>query len=159
MRICCSESSGHCPGGAQTSDHWHVGSPGAISLPPNSMSCFRQRNTRVRQWREGHPRTALPPVRGRNAGEVQGGCEAVSEGSRHSELVGVTGSPRICKGEWQGVGGRWRHRPPRQRPHHQLPQPSLLAGFSGKGEGGAGRCPTQCGGRGAGAEGQVVPWG
>lgn len=36
----CSESSGHCPGGAHTSGPWQVGSPGPVSLPPKRMSCF-----------------------------------------------------------------------------------------------------------------------
>lgn len=87
---------------------------------------------------------------------MQGGGEAVSEGSRRSELVGVTGSPRICKGEWQGGGDTGPHR----RGHtSSCRSQACWLGSLGKARAVQAGVPHRCGAGGAGAEGHVVPGG
>lgn len=85
--------------GVLTSGHWHFGCPGPVSLPPTCMSYLRQRKYQSETVRRRAP-PGLPSLQSGAGVEERRrrGCKAVSESHRHSELVGVTGSPRHSQG-------------------------------------------------------------
>lgn len=128
--MCCSDSSSCSPGGALTSGHCHVGSPGPISLPPTSMSRLRWRKYQSQTAGRRAPLGLPSPQSGAGAEErCSRGCKAVSENHRHSELVGVPGSARHsqggrfakeCGGARRKAGVTPRDTGPHDRGHLQL---------------------------------------
>lgn len=76
-------------------DHWSLvcWQLWPIILHPTSMSCLRQRKYQSQTVGRRAPQDC-PALSQAVAEKYKEGCEAVSDGSRHSELVGVTRSLR-----------------------------------------------------------------